>query len=140
MIVDCVECDETYNARPNQWYCSERCQKRALARAARMGLRPESVPWARLAILFENNLPQKSAWMKQAACRGCNPDLFFPTRGDNAQVKEAKAICARCPVRSECLEHALDTGESLGVWGGMSERQRKTERRRRRVQQEQGAA
>ena len=62
-------------------------------------------------------------WHHQAACRGCDPDLFYPERG--ATVTAAKAICAACPVRGECLDYALEVGEHHGIWGGTSERQRK---------------
>ena len=53
-----------------------------------------------------------------AACLGANPDLFFPPEGDDGA--EAKAICASCPVRSECYELACANGEKAGIWGGIS--------------------
>lgn len=61
-------------------------------------------------------------WQDEAACfdSGVN---FFPSRGD--ETAEAKAICARCPVRTDCLEYALNLNIRFGVWGGKSERQRK---------------
>lgn len=72
-------------------------------------------------------LPERPHWHQAAACRGCDPDLFFPTRG--AATKAIKAICARCPVRSECLDAALVNAERWGIWGGLSERARRKERR-----------
>jgi len=62
--------------------------------------------------------------------------LFFGPEGERQQQRErreyvAKAVCARCPARVECLEHALTTPERYGVWGGMGEDERVTERRRR---------
>jgi len=62
--------------------------------------------------------------------------LFFGPEGERKQQREqrehaAKAICARCPARVECLEYALTTPEKYGVWGGMGEDERVTERRRR---------
>ncbi len=62
-------------------------------------------------------------WWHQAACRGCNPNLWFPGRGED--VGPAKTICARCPVRAACLEHSVTRRESTGVWGGLSSRSRR---------------
>lgn len=68
-------------------------------------------------------------WRSAAACRGLNPSVFYPGRqGDN---KVAKTICAGCPVQPECLETALLVGEKFGVWGGLSERERRRLRRAR---------
>ena len=77
-------------------------------------------------------------WHEYAACRGEDPELFFPvgtTGPAEAQVQSAKAICALCPVREECLQWALDTAQDAGVWGGLSEEERRALRRgqRRRV-------
>jgi WhiB family transcriptional regulator, redox-sensing transcriptional regulator len=69
-------------------------------------------------------------WQSLAFCAGLNPDMFFPERGE--AVKEAKAVCRGCPVRSDCLEFALASSEKFGIWGGMSERERRMERRARR--------
>lgn len=68
-------------------------------------------------------------WWGEAVCRGVDPDLFFPERG--ASTREAKAVCARCPVQAECLEFALDTFVKFGIWGGMSERERRIMRKQR---------
>lgn len=62
-------------------------------------------------------------WTRHAACRGVDPDLFFPERGQDTEP--AKAVCRTCPVIDECLDHALRNGEKRGVWGGTSERQRR---------------
>lgn len=69
-------------------------------------------------------------WQSQGACRGRDPDLFFPGEGQMSQ-RFAKAVCRECMVRDECLEYALETDQAFGVWGGMGERERKRERRRR---------
>ena len=69
-------------------------------------------------------------WMDQAACADTGPDLFFPERGRSTQP--AKNICTTCPVRTECRDYALDHGIKFGIWGGMSERERRTIRRQRR--------
>jgi len=69
------------------------------------------------------------AWHEKAACRGADPDLFFPPEeGGKAQARKAKAICGGCPVRTECLAHAIRHGEHWGVWGGVSERDRRQPR------------
>lgn len=66
-------------------------------------------------------------WHTEAACRGLNPDLFYGETSDHAT--DAKAVCATCPVRQECLDYALSNGEYYGIWGGMSERERRSMRR-----------
>ena len=68
-------------------------------------------------------------WHVRANCLGVDPDLFFPERG--ASTKEAKSVCGGCEVKSECLEYALRHGEKFGIWGGMSERERRRIRRQR---------
>lgn len=67
------------------------------------------------------------AWVEDANCRGADPRVFFPERG--ADLSRAKAICRACDVQAECLAYALNNGETHGVWGGMSERQRRRLRR-----------
>jgi WhiB family redox-sensing transcriptional regulator len=62
-------------------------------------------------------------WMQHAACRGMNPSLFMPERGDTDAIREALATCQTCPVRTECLEYGLE--ERYGVWGGLSENARR---------------
>jgi WhiB family redox-sensing transcriptional regulator len=68
-------------------------------------------------------------WQGQANCLGVDPDLFFPERG--ASTREAKGVCRGCVVREECLEYALVNGEKFGIWGGLSERERRRIRRQR---------
>jgi len=72
-----------------------------------------------------------AAFMAFGACRGTDPDVFFPDRGES--LEPAKQVCAGCVVRDECLEHALRNGERFGVWGGTSERERRRIRRQRRT-------
>ncbi|KUH40005.1 MULTISPECIES: WhiB family transcriptional regulator [Streptomyces] len=72
-------------------------------------------------------------WRQAAACRHEDPDLFFPvgTSGPAVmQAEEAKKICGRCPVREQCLQWAVETGQDFGVWGGANEDERRTLRRR----------
>lgn len=73
-------------------------------------------------------------WLEGAACDGMDPELFFPSKGPTApqQVREAKAVCATCPVRLACLEYALSVPEHWGVWGGTTEKERQRIRARRR--------
>jgi WhiB family redox-sensing transcriptional regulator len=68
-------------------------------------------------------------WQERANCLGVDPDLFFPERG--ASTREAKSVCGSCEVRAECLEYALDHAEKFGIWGGLSERERRRLRRQR---------
>ena len=70
-------------------------------------------------------------WRLDAACRGLDPLVFHPSEGDEGL--EAKAVCAECPVRQDCLDHALAVREKDGVWGGLTaiERRRLLRRMRR---------
>jgi WhiB family redox-sensing transcriptional regulator len=73
-------------------------------------------------------------WRHGAACKDEDPELFFPigTTGPAVfQTEEAKAVCRRCDVREQCLQWALETGQEFGVWGGLSEDERRTLKRRR---------
>jgi len=69
------------------------------------------------------------AWQDKANCLGVDPDLFFPERG--ASTREAKEVCRGCEVKDNCLEYALENGEKFGIWGGLSERERRRLRRQR---------
>lgn len=69
-------------------------------------------------------------WWQHAKCLGMNAEFFYPSRGES--LKAPIAVCKTCPVSEECLEWALDNGEKHGIWGGMSERRRRTIRSGRR--------
>jgi WhiB family redox-sensing transcriptional regulator len=72
-------------------------------------------------------------WRHRALCRDEDPELFFPigTSGPALlQVEQAKAVCQRCSVTDECLQWALESGQDAGVWGGMSEEERRALKRR----------
>lgn len=72
------------------------------------------------------------AWHRQAACHGLT-SLMFTERGESTE--DAKAVCAGCPVRVLCLEWSLTQGPTLsGIWGGLSQKERRREKRRRRIQ------
>jgi len=62
-------------------------------------------------------------WSTEARCLQAEPETFFPEKGGS--TREAKRICADCTVREECLEYALDNDERFGIWGGLSERERR---------------
>lgn len=66
-------------------------------------------------------------WASDAKCLQAEPETFFPEKGGS--TREAKRICAACSVRAECLEYALENDERFGVWGGLSERERRKLRR-----------
>lgn len=72
-------------------------------------------------------------WRSLSACRDEDPELFFPDpRGPGlTQLEVARAVCARCQVRAECLSFAMETVQDHGVWGGMSEDERRAQRRAR---------
>ena len=70
-----------------------------------------------------NQLAASEQWMVDAICPTTSPDDFFPNKGES--TKEAKRICLGCPVRAECLSYALRNDERFGVWGGLSERERR---------------
>jgi WhiB family redox-sensing transcriptional regulator len=70
------------------------------------------------------------AWRQHAACRGVDPDIFYPVTDEEADA--AKAICEQCAVREMCLEYALVNRERDGVWGGATERERRRIIRQRR--------
>ena len=71
-------------------------------------------------------------WMGRGLCTNVPPSTFFPS--DGAGVDVARKICAACPVKSECLEHALTHRIDHGVWGGCSERERRRILKRRRAE------
>jgi len=62
-------------------------------------------------------------WRDLALCAETDPEMFFPDQGEPSGP--AKRVCAACQVRAECLQYALDRGERFGVWGGLSERERR---------------
>lgn len=68
------------------------------------------------------------AWQADSLCAQTDPESFFPEKGGS--TRDAKKICSSCEVRSECLEYALANDERFGIWGGLSERERRKLRRR----------
>ena len=82
--------------------------------------------------------PDATDWKSRANCLGVDPDLFFPERG--MSTREAKEVCRGCVVREDCLEYALANGEKFGIWGGLSERERRRIRRARALVRRSGGA
>ena len=79
---------------------------------------------AELAMITED----EQEWQERALCAQTDPEAFFPEKGGS--TREAKKICTGCEVRAECLEYALANDERFGIWGGLSERERRRLKRR----------
>ncbi|GGL17061.1 transcriptional regulator WhiB [Sphaerisporangium melleum] len=72
-------------------------------------------------------------WRHRAACRDVDPELFFPIGNTGPalmQIEEAKQVCRACPVSEPCLKWAIESGQDAGVWGGLSEDERRALKRR----------
>ncbi|MGG7463927.1 MULTISPECIES: WhiB family transcriptional regulator [unclassified Plantibacter] len=82
------------------------------------------VPGVRQPVDEENQL----AWQTDALCAQTDPEAFFPEKGGS--TRDAKRICTTCDVRAQCLEYALQNDERFGIWGGLSERERRKLRKR----------
>ncbi|WP_225753660.1 WhiB family transcriptional regulator [Actinotalea sp. Marseille-Q4924] len=67
-------------------------------------------------------------WQERALCAQTDPEAFFPEKGGS--TREAKRVCTGCEVRAECLEYALANDERFGIWGGLSERERRKLKKR----------
>ena len=63
------------------------------------------------------------SWQERALCAQTDPEAFFPEKGGS--TRDAKKVCVGCDVRGECLEYALERDERFGIWGGLSERERR---------------
>jgi len=90
-------------------------------------VRGKEVPYVKESELLPAS--EDRSWQDRANCLGVDPDLFFPERG--ASTREAKEVCRGCEVRQQCLDYALENGEKFGIWGGLSERERRRLRRQR---------
>ena len=65
----------------------------------------------------------EQSWQERALCAQTDPEAFFPEKGGS--TRDAKKVCVGCDVRAECLEYALAHDERFGIWGGLSERERR---------------
>jgi WhiB family transcriptional regulator, redox-sensing transcriptional regulator len=74
------------------------------------------------------NTDDPLAWQSDSLCAQTDPEAFFPEKGGS--TRDAKKICTSCEVRSRCLEYALENDERFGIWGGLSERERRKLRKR----------
>ena len=63
------------------------------------------------------------AWQAEALCAQTDPEAFFPEKGGS--TRDDERVCGVCPVREECLQYAMDNDERFGIWGGLSERERR---------------
>lgn len=77
--------------------------------------------------LVVNEEIDEMGWQEKALCAQTDPEAFFPEKGGS--TREAKKVCLSCEVRSECLDYALKNDERFGIWGGLSERERRRIRR-----------
>ena len=84
------------------------------------------VPGVRQQVPEEDENPL--AWQSDSLCAQTDPEAFFPEKGGS--TRDAKKICSSCEVRSSCLEYALENDERFGIWGGLSERERRKLRKR----------
>jgi WhiB family transcriptional regulator, redox-sensing transcriptional regulator len=78
-------------------------------------------------VLVDGQDDEEQDWQERALCAQTDPEAFFPEKGGS--TREAKRICSGCEVRAECLDYALAHDERFGIWGGLSERERRRLRR-----------
>jgi WhiB family transcriptional regulator, redox-sensing transcriptional regulator len=82
----------------------------------------------RSAVEDDAELAAELEWQERALCAQTDPEAFFPEKGGS--TREAKRVCLTCDVRDECLEYALGHDERFGIWGGLSERERRRVKKR----------
>jgi WhiB family redox-sensing transcriptional regulator len=83
---------------------------------------------ARELYLLEGDGSEEGGWQERGLCAQTDPEAFFPEKGGS--TREAKKVCLTCDVRQECLEYALAHDERFGIWGGLSERERRKLKKR----------
>jgi WhiB family redox-sensing transcriptional regulator len=89
---------------------------------------PAPTPLADVLSLFDEPDTGPMSWQERALCAQTDPEAFFPEKGGS--TREAKKVCTGCEVRAECLDYALANDERFGIWGGLSERERRKLKRR----------
>ncbi|WP_174266953.1 WhiB family transcriptional regulator [Mycolicibacterium sediminis] len=72
---------------------------------------------------LDGSFDEEDQWQERGLCAQTDPEAFFPEKGGS--TREAKRICQGCEVRDRCLEYALANDERFGIWGGLSERERR---------------
>ncbi|MGK7224071.1 WhiB family transcriptional regulator [Kocuria flava] len=88
----------------------------------------ETDPWGAVAELYSVEEDEgELAWQTDALCAQTDPEAFFPEKGGS--TRDAKRVCEACPVQSACLDYAMSKDEKFGIWGGLSERERRRLRR-----------
>jgi WhiB family redox-sensing transcriptional regulator len=75
-----------------------------------------------------DEVPGELEWQERALCAQTDPEAFFPEKGGS--TREAKRVCMSCEVRVQCLDYALENDERFGIWGGLSERERRRVKKR----------
>ena len=100
-----------------------------------MPIRPEATPTgnptaptAGPSIKLANGENVELSWQERALCAQTDPEAFFPEKGGS--TRDAKRICTGCNVKAQCLEYALANDERFGIWGGLSERERRKLKKR----------
>jgi WhiB family redox-sensing transcriptional regulator len=88
---------------------------------------PATDPFGEAIVALADEDGEEQDWQERALCAQTDPEAFFPEKGGS--TREAKRICQGCEVRAECLEYALAHDERFGIWGGLSERERRRLRR-----------
>jgi len=78
--------------------------------------------------LLDSDDAEENGWQERALCAQTDPEAFFPEKGGS--TREAKRVCLTCDVRGECLDYALQNDERFGIWGGLSERERRKLKKR----------
>lgn len=98
---------------------------------------PNDLPGPTNSLIIRNSTGKGSEivmdWRHRSACLDEDPELFFPIGNTGPailQIEEAKLVCRRCDVREQCLQWALESGQDHGVWGGLSEDERRALKRR----------
>jgi WhiB family transcriptional regulator, redox-sensing transcriptional regulator len=93
-----------------------------------VAIAPDAAVAAEQSFLLDDDSAEMLPWQEEALCAQTDPEAFFPEKGGS--TREAKRVCGRCDVRADCLEYALGHDERFGIWGGLSERERRRLKRR----------
>lgn len=89
---------------------------------------PTADPFGEAIVALAEEEGEEQDWQERALCAQTDPEAFFPEKGGS--TRDAKRICTSCDVRGECLDYALENDERFGIWGGLSERERRKLKRR----------